>query len=85
MFEFIEPLAAFEDLADKLVATYEDAALGVFGGIAHVDADALEKVVEVGATEQDREPHLELRTPSDDYRVAAFRYGEGLQFLCLGR
>ncbi len=78
LFEFVEPLAAFEDLAYQLVATHEDAALGVLGGIAHVDADALEEVVEVGATEKDREPHLELRTPSYHYGVAAFRDGEGL-------
>ena len=83
LLQFIEPLAAFEELAYNLVATNEDAASGVLGGIVHVDANALEKVVKVGATEQQREPHLELRTPCDDYGVTAFGDGEGLQFLCL--
>ena len=83
LFEFVEPLAAFEELAYQLVATDEDAASGVGGGVAHVDADALEEVIEVGATEQDREPHLKLRTPSDNYSVTAFWDSEGLQFLCL--
>ena len=83
LLELIEPLAAFEELAYQLVATYEDAACGVGGGVAHVDADALEEVVEVGATEKDWEPHLEFRTPRDDYRVTAFWNSEGLQFLCL--
>ena len=83
MFEFIKPLAGFEDLAYQLVATYEDAALGVLGGVAHVDADALEEVVEVGATEKDRESHLELWTPRNHYGVTAFWDGEGLQQLRL--
>ena len=83
LFEFVEPLAAFEDLAYQLVATDEDAASGVGGGIAHVDADALEEVVEVGATEKDGKPHLKLRTPSNHYGVTTFRDGERLQFLCL--
>ena len=52
LFEFVEPLAGFEQTADELVATHEDAASCVCGGIAHVNADALEEVVEVGATEQ---------------------------------
>ena len=52
LFEFVEPLAGFEQTADELVATHEDAACGISGGIAHVNADALEEVVEVGATEQ---------------------------------
>ena len=83
LFEFIEPLAGFEQTADDLIATDEDAACGVFGGVTHVDADALEEVVEVGATEQDGEPHLKLRTPSNHYGVTAFGDGEGLQFLSL--
>ena len=52
LFELVEPLAAFEDLAYELVAAYEDAAGGVLGGVAGVDADALELAVEVGAAEQ---------------------------------
>ena len=83
LFEFIEPFAAFEELAYNLVATNEDAALGVLSSITRMDADALEKVVEVGATEQDREPHLKFWTPSDDYGVTAFWDGEGLQQLRL--
>ncbi len=42
-----------------------------------MDADALEEVVEIGGTEQDREPHLKLRTPRNHYGVTAFGYGEG--------
>ena len=83
MFELVKPLAGFEELANDLIATDEDAASSIGGGVAHVDADALEEVIEVGATEKDWEPHFELRTPSDDYRVTAFWNGEGLQFLCL--
>ena len=83
LLELVEPLAGFQNLADELVAAYEDAACGVLGGISHVDADALEEVIEVGAAEKHREPHLELRTPSDDYGVTAFWDGEGLQTLSL--
>ena len=35
LFEFVEPLARFEELAYNLVATNEDAACGVGGGIVH--------------------------------------------------
>ena len=52
LLQFVEPLAGFEYLSDKLVAAHEDAACGVFGGVAHVDADALKEEVEVGAAEQ---------------------------------
>jgi hypothetical protein len=85
LLELVEPFAGFQNLADELVAAYEDAAFGVLGGISHVDADALEEVIEVGAAEKHREPHLELRTPSDDYGVTAFWDGEGLQTLSLCR
>ena len=54
LLELVEPLARFEHFAYHLVAAYEDAACGVFGGVAHVDADALEEVVEIGATKQQR-------------------------------
>ena len=54
LFELVEPLAAFEQTAYQLIATYEDATCCVGGGIAHVDADALEEVVEIGATKQQR-------------------------------
>lgn len=83
LFELVEPLARFEDFTYSLVAAYEDAACGVGGGVAHVNTDALEETVEVGAAEKHREPHLELRTPSDDYGVTAFWDGEGLQTLRL--
>ena len=72
LFEFVEPFAAFEDFTYTLVATYEDAALGVLGGVARMDADALPLLVEFRATEQDGKPHLKLRTPRDHYGVAAF-------------
>ena len=83
MFELVKPLAGFEELANDLIATDEDAASSIGGGVAHVDADAFEEVIEVGATEKDWEPHLKLRTPSDNYSVAAFWDSEGLQFLYL--
>ena len=54
LFEFVEPLAGFEQTTDDLVTPHEDATCGVGGGVAHVDANALEEVVEVGATEQQR-------------------------------
>ena len=83
LFELVEPLAGFEELAYQLVAAHEDASSGVLGGVARMDADALEEMVEVGAAEQDGKPHLELRTPTDYYGVTAFWDGEGLQLLSL--
>ena len=79
--QLVEPLAGFEDFTNTLVATDEDAALGVFGGVAHVDADALPLLVELRATEQDGKPHLELRTPRDHYGVATFGYGRAAFYL----
>jgi hypothetical protein len=70
-------------LTNNLVAAHENAALGVLGGIAHVDANAFEEAIEVGATEQDGKPHLELRTPRNHYGVTAFWDGKGLQQLRL--
>jgi hypothetical protein len=61
LFEFVEPFARFQDLAYQLVATYEDAALGILGGVAHVDADTLEEVVESGTTEWRRYAQMSLR------------------------
>ena len=61
LFEFVEPLARFQNLAYQLVATHEDAALGVLGGVAHVDADAFEEVVEIGTTEWRRYAQMSLR------------------------
>ena len=46
LLEFVEPLAGFEELAYNLVATYEDAACSVGGGITHVNTDAAEEAVE---------------------------------------
>jgi hypothetical protein len=63
LFQFIEPFARFEHLTYNLVAPHEDTALRVLGGVTRMDADALEEVVEIGATEQDGKPLFELRTP----------------------
>lgn len=57
LFQFVEPLAGVEHLADLSVLAYKDAALGVLGGVARMDADALEFV----HAEQDGKPLLELR------------------------
>ena len=76
LLELVEPLAGFEHSAYYLVSAYKDAACGVGDGITHVNADALEETVEVGATEKHWEPHLEFRTPRDHYGVTAFRDGE---------
>ena len=75
LLQLVEPFTAIEHFADFSVLAYEDAALGVFGGVAGMDADALPLAVEIGATEQDGEPLLELRTPRDDHGIAAF--GDG--------
>ena len=75
LFEFVEPLAGFEELAYLLVTAYEDAALGVLGSVTRVDADALPLLVELRATEQNGKPLFELRTPRDHYGVATFRDG----------
>ena len=44
LLELVEPLARFQKLAYNLVAAYENAASGVGGGMARVDADALERL-----------------------------------------
>ena len=72
LFQLVEPLAAFEYFSDYLVSAYEDAALRVLGGVACMDADALPQAVEVGASEKKRKPHLEFRTPRDDYCISNF-------------
>ena len=81
LFEFVEPFAAFEDFTYTLVAAYEDAALGVLGGVARMDSDALPLLVELWATEQDGKPLLELRTPADDYSIATFGDGRATFYL----
>ena len=85
LFEFVEPFAGFEHLTNNLVATYKDAALRVLSGVTRMDANTLEEVVEVGATEQDGKPLFELRTPRDHYSISAFWDGKGLQTLSLLR
>ena len=41
-----------------------------------VSQTALPLSIELGATEEDGKPLLKLRTPRDDYRVAAFGDGQ---------
>ena len=50
LFQFVEPLAGVEHLADFSVLANEDAALGVLGGISRMDADALPLAVELWTT-----------------------------------
>ena len=81
LFELVEPFAAFEYFTYTLVAAYEDAALGVLGGVARMDADALPLLVELWATEQDGKPLLEFQTPADDYGIATFGDGRAAFYL----
>ena len=41
LFQAVNPDAAVEDFADFAVLAYEDAALGVLGGVARMNADAM--------------------------------------------
>ena len=75
LFQAVNPDAAVEDFADFTVLAYEDAALGVLGGVACMDADALPFAVELGAAKQDGKPLLELRTPRDHHSITAFGNG----------
>ena len=75
LLQLVEPLTRVEHFADLSVLAYEDAAFGVLGGVAGMDADALPLAVEIGATEQDGEPLLELWRVGDDHGIAAF--GDG--------
>ena len=52
LLQAVEPDAAVEHFADLTVLAYEDAAFGVFGGVAGMDADALPLAVELGATKE---------------------------------
>ena len=52
----MNPDAAVDDLAYYQVATYEDATFGIRGGVARMDADALE----LRHAEQDGKPLFEL-------------------------
>ena len=56
LLQAVEPDTAVNDLTYKFVLTYEDAAFGVFCGVARVDADALK----LRHAEQDGQPLLEL-------------------------
>ena len=67
----VEGAAAVGDFADLGVSAHEDAALGVLGGVAAVDADA----TVVGHADEQREPALEPWAHRHHYRVAAFGYG----------
>lgn len=49
LFQAVNPDAAVEHFADLSVLADEDAALGVLGSIARVDADALPLLVELRA------------------------------------
>jgi len=56
LLETVNPDTTVEHFADFTVLADEDAALGVLGGVARMDADALE----FGHAEQDGKPLLEL-------------------------
>ena len=56
LLQTVEPDTTVNDLTYKFVLTYEDAAFGVFCGVARVDADA----IEFRHAEQDGQPLLEL-------------------------
>ena len=81
LFQAMNPDAAVEDFADFTVLAYEDAALGVLGGVARMDSDALPLLVELWATEQDGKPCLELWTPRDHYGIATFGDGRAASHL----
>ena len=67
----VEGAAAVGDFADLGVSAHEDAAFGVLGGVAAMDADALV----VGHADEQRKPALEPWAHRHHYRVAAF--GDG--------
>ena len=71
----VEGAAAVVDAAHLGVAAYEDAALGVLGGVATVDADA----VVMGHTNEQGQPALEPWAHRYHHRVVAFGNG-GLAF-----
>ena len=43
----MEPDARFEHLTYQAILAHKDAALGIFGGVARMDADALPLLVEI--------------------------------------
>ena len=67
----VEGAAAVVDAAHLGVAAYEDAAFGVLGGVAAVDADALV----VGHADEQGQPTLEPRAQRHHHGVTAF--GDG--------
>ena len=67
----VEGAAAVGDLADLGVSAYEDAALGILGGVAAMDADA----TVVGHADEQRQPALEPWAHRHHYRVTAFGNG----------
>ena len=67
----VEGAAAVGDFADLSVSAYEDAAFGVLGGVAAVDADA----TVVGHADEQWQPALEPWAHRHHYRVTAF--GDG--------
>ena len=81
LFQTVNPDAGVEHFAHFAVLAYEDAAFGIFRAVARMDADALPLAIELRATEEDGKPCLKLRTPRDDYRVAAFGDGRAAFYL----
>ena len=62
-FEQVHVASAVEHLARFAVIAQKDAALGVARGVAGVDANALPFLIEVGTSQQQRQPLFELRRP----------------------
>ena len=75
LFQFVQPFAGVEYLADFPVLANQDAALGIFRRVACVDADAAPLLVELGAAQQKRKPLLEFRRVGDDDSVLPFWNG----------
>ena len=73
--EAVEGAAAVIDVAGEEGLAYEDAAAGVLGVVAGVDADA----AAVGYLQQQGQPALELGGPRDGYVIAACGDGLGAQ------
>jgi len=73
--EFLQGVAAVIDVAGEEGLAYEDAAAGVFGVVAGVDADA----AAVGHLQQQGQPALELGGPRDGHVIAAGGDGLGAQ------
>ena len=73
--ELLQGAAAVIDVAGEQGATEEDAAAGVLGVVAGVDADA----AAVGHVQQQGQPALEFGGPRDGHGVAAGGDGLGAQ------